>query len=141
RHTQPPVRRTHAPPAGHTRVEIRTDELVRPEQQVVDLAAGVDAAGRRRALRRRVRQVAVRDEVDAAVGPRTDHIWVTEPCGGAARNAERRVGVRQQIADAGALQIFADADLERRLAIAEDVIGRAHAWRDVVVAGHAVRTR
>src|SRR5262249_29655315 len=141
RHAEGPVRRTHAPPAEHTRVVVGADELIRPEQQVVDLAARVDAAGRRRALRQRVPQIAVRNEIAVVVGPRARHIWVAERRGGAAWNAERRVRIRYQIADAGALQILADADLQRCLAVAEDVIRGAHARRDVVVAGDAVGAR
>ena len=73
------------------------------------------------------------------------HVRVTDGLANAAAvppgNAERRVRSRSQVADAGALQVLADVDLQRRLAVAEDVIRGAEARRDVVVAGHAVGPR
>ena len=39
------------------------------------------------------------------------------------------------------LQVFAEVHLQRRLAVSEQIVGRAHARRDVVEAGDAILPR
>ena len=108
-------------PAGENRRVIggRAGDL-RPEAEVGDLPAGVDAAGRGRALGQRVDQVAVRGEVAVGVGPGPGHAR-DDPVAG--RDALGRIESQP---------VLADVRLDGRLAVAEDVVGAAHARREVL---------
>ena len=56
-------------------------------------------------------------------------------------NSHARILDREHVVVVRRLEVFADVDLQRRLAVAEDVVRGAHARRDVVVAGHTVGPR
>ena len=96
------------------------------------------AAGRQVVLRRRAAQIAIDDEVAVAVGPAPRRV------GGPARpdpgddTRRRIVGAVDDVAGRG-LEILAAVDLQRRLAVAEQVVGDAESRRDVVVAADAHR--
>ena len=93
---------------------------LRTEAKVGDLPAGVDAAGGGRALRQRIDQVAVRREVAVGVGPRPGHAR-DDPVAG--RNALGRIESQP---------VLADVRLDGRSTVAEDVVGDAHARREVL---------
>ena len=95
------------------------------EVQVVagDRAAGVLAAAA--GLRRRVQDVAVDDEVAVVVGPGSGH--ARHDLGGLRRVVQRVPAVVRR-----RRQIVPEVELDRRLAVAEHVVGGAEARRDVV---------
>src|SRR4029434_223775 len=103
-------------PAGENRRVIRSRAGdFRPESEVGDLSAGVDAAGRGRALGQRVDQVAVRGEVAVGIGPGTGDARDNPVAG---RNALGRIESQP---------VLADVRLDGRSAVAEDVVGAADA--------------
>ena len=74
-------------------------------------------------------QIAIGDVVAVAVEP---------ACGSSLPRTRPRVARREDALVVGRLQILAEAGLERRLAVAEHVVGDAQARRDVVEALYAL---
>ena len=100
----------------------------------VGVAPGAAAVAARRevVLRRRIHQIAIRNEIAVAVGPAAV---------GRLLERHRRIVDGVLVAVLRGLQVFADVHLHGRLAVAEEIVGGAHPRRDVVVAGHAVLSR
>ena len=90
----------------------------------VPIRAARVAAGRTQVLRVGVEQVAIRDEVAVGVGPGACHVLRD------ARGRVREPVVRRR---RGRIQILPKRALERRLAVAEEIVGGGHAWREVVI--------
>src|SRR5688500_10256664 len=126
-----PVPVADAPAFLHGRVHLRTWRLLPPVQIGPRLALTV---------RRGVHQVAVGDKIPTTrVADREGRV-APAPAGGLDERHGRVVdGV--DVAVERRLQVLAEADLQRGLAIAGQVVGAAHARRDVVVAAHALRAR
>ena len=133
-----PVVRPHAPAAqdgrvdgGGVRVGVAEIQVVAAERRA-QIAAGGEVV-----LLRRIEQVAIDDVVAVAVGPAAGRA--------AGARADARDDARRRIVgavdDVGRrrFEVLADVDLERRLAVAEQVVGEPDARRDVVVAADADR--
>ena len=91
--------------------------------------AAVVAARREIVLRGRIHQIAVRNEIAVAVGPAPRRRLLER---------HRRIVLGVEAAVLRGFQVFADVHLQRRLAVPEEIVGRAHARRDVVEAGDAL---
>ena len=99
---------------------------------VVVCVEGAPVEGRPRtalAVGRRVHEVAFGDAIPVGIRPRAID-----------RGHERRPGIADGVGVPGprALEVLPDIHLERRLAVAEDIVGGTHPRRDVVVALHAL---
>ena len=114
----------------HVGVDARGHEGVAEVGIVPD--AAVVAARREIVLRGRIHQIAVRDEIAVAVGP-APHRRLLE--------RHRRIVDGIEAPVLRGLQVPADVHLHRRLAVPEQIVGRAHARRDVVEAGDALLPR
>ena len=127
-----PVGRPHAPPVQGGRIDLR-------------LAGGAPETGRRPrtalAVRRRVHQAAIRQEVAVGVGPcpvdRGLEVRTDSPVATVHRGIRNRV----VLLIVRALEILAEVHADRRLPFAGDVPRHAHARRDVVEGVDAVRRR
>src|SRR6185369_13892403 len=92
-------------------------------------ATRIDRSGRCGALGPTVEYVAVRKEVSVVVRP-----WTR----GDRRHPLGRVGVDVPPLVRRWMQVASDVRLQRCLAVAENVVGGADAWADVVVTGYAL---
>ena len=116
-----PVGRTDAPAVEDARIEVVGQDVL-AEVRVRHDAAQIAAAGAE-ILRGRVQQIAVGHEVAVRVGPRPRHARRAEHRR-RLRHSQRGIGVGVVARHAGALEVFAEADLERRPAGAEQVVAR-----------------
>ena len=129
RPTHLPIPRPNAPPLHHRGVDGRERERV-PEVLIAPRAAF--------RLRHRIHQIAVGHEVVVQVVPGAVRLHLKPRRRAAVPAVERRVPEDVVGLVGGRLQVLAGAELQRGLAVAEQVVGRAHARRDVLVAAHAV---
>ena len=126
------VARTHAPAAQHGRIDRRR----RAELAEVRRRAGGGCAF---AVGVRVQQVAVHDQVAVAAGGRLSRS-TGDSCTLRTTVAPGFVDVYGRVVRR-VRQVLAPVELQRRLAVAEHVVGDTHARREVVVRVHALRLR
>ena len=130
-----PVVGTHAPAAENVRVDRRRVRIGVAEVQAHAAHGRAQvAAGGEIVLQRRAQQVAVDGEIPVPVGPAARG---RRPGPDARDDAGRRIVRAVDDVAGGGLEIFAAVDLQRRLAVAEEVVGDAEPRRDVVVAADA----
>ena len=126
RRAELPVGRTHAPAFEDGRVDRRCGERLTERERLPRTALAVG---------NRIHEVALRDVVAIDAEPAA-----IVPCAvGRLCETRRTSRVHQRVAVlvVRALQILADVDLQRGLAVAKDVVRRARAGRDVVEPRHA----